>query len=201
MTQRKIKSLLAEIFFVCFCLFGCGYSVYQFWLSLNKALTKNEEQIATITFKYKTAQRKFEDDLIWDRLQQHSPIYDGDTIRTAPMSEATIYFNDGNVMNLYENTLAQVRLNDDGTNEIDFDGGQIEIQTSKTSGMKIKSGTSLVNIEKGTSVATDKTSSGSKELNVQVQSGTVALTDTVTGEVKANLKAGQTATMDKAGNV
>ena len=210
MTQKKIKSLLAEIFFVCFCLFGCGYSVYQFWLSLNKALTKNEEQIATITFKYKTAQRKFEDDLLWDRLQQNSPIYDGDTIRTAPLSEATIYFNDGNVMNLYENTLAQVRLNDDGTNEVDFDGGQIEIKTSKTSGMKIKSGTSVVSVQQGTSVAagtssaggtTGTTSSGSREINVQVQSGTVALTDTVTGEVKANLKAGQTASMDQSGNI
>ena len=204
MTQKKIKSLLAEIFFVCFCLFGCGYSIYQFWLSLNKALTKNEEQIATITFKYKTAQRKFEDDLLWDRLQQHSPIYDGDTIRTAPLSEATIYFNDGNIMNLYENTLAQVRLNDDGTNEVDFDGGQIEIQTSKSSGMKVKSGTSMVNIGQGASVSAGSDTSlgaGKGELNVQVQSGTVALTDTVTGEVKMNLKAGQTASMDSAGNV
>ena len=203
MTQKKIKSLLAEIFFVCFCLFGCGYSIYQFWLSLNKSLTKNEEKIAVITFKYKTAQRKFEDDLLWDRLQQNSPIYDGDTIRTSPLSEATIYFNDGNVMNLYENTLAQVRLNADGT-EVDFDGGQIEIQTSSSSGMKVKSGTSMVNIGQGASVSAGSgtsSESGKSELNIQVQSGKAALTDTVTGQVKMNLEAGQTASMDSAGNV
>lgn len=203
MTQKKIKSLLAEIFFVCVCLFGCGYSIYQFWLSLNKSLTKNEEKIAVITFKYKTAQRKFEDDLLWDRLQQNSPIYDGDTIRTSPLSEATIYFNDGNIMNLYENTMAQVRLNADGT-EVDFDGGQIEIQTSSSSGMKVKSGTSMVNIGQGASVSAGSDTSsatGKGDLNVQVQTGTVALTDTVTGEVKMNLNAGQTASMDSAGNV
>lgn len=216
MTQKKIKSLLAEIFFVCVCLFGCGYSFFQFWTSLNKSLTKNEEEIATISFKYKTAQRKFEDDLLWDRLQQNSPVYDGDTIRTAPLSEATIYFKDGNQMSLYENTLAQIYYKGDSA-EINFDGGQIEIQTTN-SNLKIKSGNSVIDIEQGTSITaetarpssqavTNSTENGKpvdknkNGLNIQVQNGSVQLTDSVTGEVKTNLQAGQSASMDSTGNI
>ncbi len=100
--QKKVKSKLNDILFVVVCLSCATYSFYTFWQSLNKSLIKNEKPIATITFKYKTAQRKFADDLIWDRLQQSSPVYEGDTIRTAPLSEATIHFADGNIMNLQE---------------------------------------------------------------------------------------------------
>lgn len=63
----------------------------------------NEQPIATITLKYKTAQRKFMDRVVWDRLRQDSPVYNGDTIHTATLSEANIWFNDGNVMELMEN--------------------------------------------------------------------------------------------------
>lgn len=58
----------------------------------------NEQPIATITFKYKTAPRKFMDRVVWDRLRQDSPVYNGDTIHTATLSEANIWFNDENVM-------------------------------------------------------------------------------------------------------
>ena len=203
MTQRKIKSLLAEIFFIFVCLFGFGYSIFQLWLNLNKSHTKSEENIAVLTFKYKTAQRKTEDDPLWDYIQQDSPIYDGDIIRTSPLSEATISFNDGSQINLYENTLVKVCKTADGS-EVQLDNGQLEVQTGNSNGMKVKSGTSLVNIDKKASVSAGletSSASGKKELNVQVQNGTAALTDTVTGSVKMKLNAGQTAAMDSAGNV
>lgn len=150
--QKKIKSRLAEIFFVFLCLFGSGWSVYSFWLDLNKSLTKkNEKPIATISFKYKTAQRKFIDDVMWDRLRQESPVYEGDTIRTAPLSEATIYFSDGNIMDLQENTMARISVKD-GTAEVEFQGGQINVQTNNSS-MKIRSGESVVELQQGAQVS------------------------------------------------
>lgn len=63
----------------------------------------NEQPIATITLKYKTVQRKFMDRVVWDRLRQNYPVYNGDTIHTATLSEANIWFNDGNVMEMIEN--------------------------------------------------------------------------------------------------
>lgn len=52
------------------CLIGVFLNSYLFYNSFFRALTKlNEEPIATITFKYKTAQRKFLDRVVWDRLR------------------------------------------------------------------------------------------------------------------------------------
>ena len=81
------------------CVLGAFFSSRQFYYNFFRSLTKlNEEPIATITFKYKTAQRKFLARVVWDRLRQNSPVYNGDTIHTSELSEATIWFKDGNVM-------------------------------------------------------------------------------------------------------
>ena len=101
--QKKAKSRLTEFLFVSICLIGAAASIWKFSQILNESLVKDEEPIANITFKWKVAQRQFLDDLLWDRLQQMSPVYNGDTIRTAPASEATIYFTDGNIIQLTTN--------------------------------------------------------------------------------------------------
>lgn len=117
--QKKIKSKQNDSLFKYFvitifiCLIGAFISSALFYKGFFRALTKlNEEPIATITFKYKTAQRKFLERVVWDRLRQNSPVYNGDTIHTENLAEATVYFIDGNVMNLSENTMAQVFLSE-----------------------------------------------------------------------------------------
>ncbi len=117
--QKKIKSKQNDSLFKYFvitifiCLIGAFISSALFYKGFFRALTKlNEEPIATITFKYKTAQRKFLERVVWDRLKQNSPVYNGDTIHTENLAEATVYFIDGNVMNLSENTMAQVFLSE-----------------------------------------------------------------------------------------
>ena len=118
--QKKIKSKQNDSLFKYFvitifiCLIGALIISSLFYKGFFRALTKlNEEPIATITFKYKTAQRKFLERVVWDRLRQNSPVYNGDTIHTENLAEATVYFIDGNVMNLSENTMAQVFLSED----------------------------------------------------------------------------------------
>jgi hypothetical protein len=158
--QKKTKSRLVDVLVILVCLAGSAVSVWQFWKELNRTLVKlNEEPIATITFKYNTAQRKFSDNLVWDRLRQNSPVYNGDTIRTADFSEATIYFSDGNIMDLSENTIARVSLNSGGGAAIDFSGGQISVQTSSDNGLTITSGTSVVDVVKGASLTASSVAS------------------------------------------
>lgn len=111
--SSRSRSKLRDLFWVAIavCLTGAVLNSLLFYKSFFRALTKlNEEPIATITFKYKVAQRKFIDRVVWDRLRQSSPVYNGDTIHTQNLSEATIWFTDGNVMELAENTMAQVFL-------------------------------------------------------------------------------------------
>ncbi len=80
-----------DLLVVLLCVGVIAFSLYLFWLSLNQVLVrKGEEPVATVTYKYKSAQRKLFDRAIWDRLRQASDVYNEDTIRTAPMSEATV---------------------------------------------------------------------------------------------------------------
>jgi hypothetical protein len=102
-----------------------------FQLDLNRTLSRlNERPIGTITWKYRAAQRRFIDRVLWDRLRRESPVYDGDSIRTAALSEAVVGFAEGGRIDLAENTFVQIFVRDalpridliEGT--IDADAGE-----------------------------------------------------------------------------
>ncbi len=152
--KRKIHTVLADISIVAFCLVGIYFSLYTFFQSLNQSLDKvNAEPIATISYKYKSAQRKLSDRVLWDRIKQDSPVYNGDIIRTATGSEATVTFFDGNKINLQEQTLAQFYYNEEGAS-IDFSGGEIAIEASDSgAGIQLSSGEASIKIEAGTSLS------------------------------------------------
>ena len=84
-------------------------ALYFFFQELNKRQQRNDSlPIATISYKKNSAQRKFEDRVLWDRLRQNSSVYNGDIIRTDPESEAIVSFVDGNNLSLIENTMVQI---------------------------------------------------------------------------------------------
>src|SRR5574344_3130850 len=136
------------------CLAGAVLSSVLFYRSFFQAFSRlNESPIATITFKYKTAQRKFLDRVVWDRLRQNSPVYNGDTIHTSTLSEATIWFKDGNVMDLSENTMAQVFLKEDKSLSAELAGGEALIDASGAEkGMTLGTGGVQVAVEAGASL-------------------------------------------------
>jgi len=137
------------------CVLGAFFSSRQFYYNFFRSLTKlNEEPIATITFKYKTAQRKFLARVVWDRLRQNSPVYNGDTIHTSELSEATIWFKDGNVMDLSEKTMAQVFVKDDNTLKASLAGGQAVIDSGgAASGMTLTAGGVDMQIDAGSTMS------------------------------------------------
>ncbi len=159
------------------CLIGFMYYVSLFNGVLNQSLDKiNEQPIGTITFKYKSAQRKLIDRVLWDRVKQNSPVYNGDIIRTAELSEATITFVDGNVIDLYEQSLAQVFLDLEEGTAIDFSGGGVSIDTSlSANGITLSSGSANVQVSKGSVLSavapTVATASTLNQLSLQMTSG------------------------------
>jgi len=179
--RLESKSLISDVLVTLLCLMGFYFSLYFFNQAINQSLDKiNETPIGIITFKNKTAQRKLLDRVLWDRLKQESPVYNGDIIRTAELSEATISFVDGNVMNLYEQTLAQVFLDLDGV-AVDFSEGGISLNTSATSGgMTLTSGNAAVQLTAGSSlhaVAAIQTADGIQKtpLSLQMLGGSASL--------------------------
>lgn len=196
-SKSSVLGFFLTLIFLLSCAAGAVWSIKKFYDSLNASLTKiNEKPIATITFKYKTAQRKFQERMIWDRLRQHSPVYDGDTIRTAPESEATIYFEDGNIMELGENTMAQVFFHD-GHVETSVSGGSFVVNSSGSSnGVLVNAGTSSVIVNAGSSIgASVSQESGT---SVKVASGQVVFTDE-NGITRA-MEEGQAIALDSNGD-
>lgn len=183
--SRLSNSLLLPFLITIFiCLIGASTNSWLFYKSFFRALTKqNEQPIATITFKYKTAQRKFLDRVVWDRLRQESPVYNGDTIHTAALSEATIWFNDGNVMDLMENTMAQVFLSEDQQAMVELEDGYATVDSSDAeNGMTLSSGGLQVAVKSGTSLSAGSVSQagaaggkGTSGLSVQVLKGSASL--------------------------
>jgi hypothetical protein len=125
-----------------------------FRIDLFRTLTRNTEQPAgVITFKYKAAQRRFTDRVLWDRLKRESPVYDGDFIRTADLSEATITFAGGAEVALAENSLVRLHL-DNRSARVGISGGGVSVNTvNAASDLSLASGDSLVRVETGAVVS------------------------------------------------
>ncbi|MDR1143741.1 MAG: hypothetical protein LBK77_05925 [Spirochaetaceae bacterium] len=163
--SRRFPAADAAVYFLC----GAGIAVclWLFFTDLNKSLVQlDKTPIATISFKYKAAQRRITDRVLWDRLQQHSPVYAGDLIRTADLSEATVYFPGRAEIDLLENSIIQVF-----PERIDLAWGDVSL-AAELKGVIITCGGNTLDIVPGT-VAT--ISSGEEGFSLNVIEGTVRL--------------------------
>ena len=134
MRQKKRQKLRASDFFITLlCLCVCGVSLWFFWKDLNSSSIRTDiDKIAIIHFKKNISQRKFNDRVVWERLQQDSELYNYDTVRTSDNAEAVIYFADGTKIDLNENTMIQIVVEEDGSVNLSVGNGNIEIDTTET---------------------------------------------------------------------
>lgn len=145
--MKSRGSLFSDALMSVFCAAGFCLCLFLFWRDINAAFFRMGEQpVGTITFRYNTVQRRFFDRVLWDRLRSESPVYQGDLIRTADLSEATITFPRGDMVDLDPNTLIQIFVDDDEV-RIDFSGGGIGVNT--LSGMSITSGDNVFTVDAG----------------------------------------------------
>ncbi|MBQ9630401.1 MAG: hypothetical protein IJR49_02310, partial [Treponema sp.] len=176
--------------FLCLC--GIAFCSYLFYKNFFRSLTKlNEAPIATITFKKKVAQRKFIDRVVWDRLQQNSPIYNGDTVRTAELSGALVSFASGAVLELEENTLAQFFQNDDGSFSANLGGGSFTAQAAEDgSVLSVSSGGQTLSMSQGASLFMQQQENG---VQLNILSGSASFAD------GASIEEGEALSMDEDG--
>lgn len=193
--KRNIHSRVKDALVVLFCLAGAAASLYAFARELNAALVKyNEGPVAVITFKHRTAQRRIAERVLWDRLRQESPVYNGDTIRTAELSEATLHFPDGNAVDLTENTMIQVVVNDSSTPEISLEGGSVLVTSREgSSSFALSSGGNRLDLASGSSAALSAGDTGG--LSVRVIAGSVETADGV------RVDSGSNALLSAAGQI
>lgn len=183
MTRKKTRYRfrLIDFLIVLICLSVSGYFGYLFWKDLNSTTTRTDkDQIATIEFKQRIAQRKFSDRVVWERLQNKSPLYNGDTLRTAALSEATVTFNNKAEIEVHENTMIQIFFTEDGGVKVNVGGGDIEIDTSTVENSGARNVQPVISIQTG---------SGSV-VNIQAGSKIAAATDSDTGIASFSLQEG-----------
>ena len=145
--KRSTRSRAKDLLVTLLCLSGATISLWLFWKDFTAVLEKlNDTPIATVTWKYKAAQRKFSDRLIWDRLQQDSLVYNGDTIRTAAGAETTVTFEHSELQ-LGENTIIQIQVDTDGMTSVNLSGGNLSANASSGSNMQLRSGNVTVALQ------------------------------------------------------
>jgi hypothetical protein len=127
------------------CCAGAFLSFWFFWTDLNRAINRNQAPVGTITFKHRAAQRRFADRVLWDRLRQDSPIYEGDFIHTAELSDATVTFHEGQKISLSENSLVQIRTQG-GRTVVDLASGNISLENAGQAAMVLVSGNKEVEL-------------------------------------------------------
>lgn len=185
--NRNSTSKIIDALIFVLCLSTAVFFLNLFWKDLNKMLSKNETPIATISYKRNNVQRKFQEKLAWDRIQENGFIYDGDTIRTTDDSEATITFPDGKVLDIFESSMVCLVMDKDKGLSVELSGESSRIlantkestEESKISIISKQTG-SKIELKSGSVISASAAPQG-KELQVQVDQGK-ALIVSKTGE-------------------
>ncbi|MBQ7158015.1 MAG: hypothetical protein IJS09_01125 [Treponema sp.] len=196
--RTRFKSPLRDALVVLLCMGTAAFFIFLFWKDLNHSSSRSDKDtIATITFKNRIAQRKFEDRVVWERVSQNAPLYDGDIIRTADLSSASIHFTDGTTLDLSENTMVQIYYSENGI-QVAVGGGDIQVDSSAQSkvALKLDDG-STVNVDAGASLAAKSDASGAKSL--EVKSGSAQIT-TESGSL-AEISSGESVSVEKGGEI
>ncbi|MDR1506869.1 MAG: hypothetical protein LBI67_07165 [Treponema sp.] len=173
-----------------FCGAGILFSLNLFRLDLFKTMTRLAEQpVGTISFKYRAAQRRFVDRVLWDRLRRESPVYEGDFIRTADLAEATVTFSGGVVIELEENSLIQIH----GDNRIGIGGGSVSASANSENELVLVSGDSVTAIGAGSAV---RAGVDGGDFTLRVVEGTAFFTG---GGESGTVSAGEIFVLDETG--
>jgi quercetin dioxygenase-like cupin family protein len=161
-----------DIFVVILFLSTAAMSIYIFWLDLTQTIeARDEEPAGIIVISNNVVQRRYADRVIWERLFVESPVYSGDLIRAADLSDATIHV-EKNQININENTLIRVQHSPDhnGSLEVDLREGNLSVVTgAEGTGVMLNLMGRQVQIESGTSLNAEL---GEEGIVVMVSEGT-----------------------------
>lgn len=131
-----------------------------------------EDVVGKVTFRKEIAQRKFSNQVIWDNIEQNSPVYNYDSLRTAENSEATIHLKDGTEISVNENSMILLEMTSKEL-DIKFSHGSISakrdnVDEDDVKDVKISSDTAVISIAKSDINLSQEMG---KELNLTVNKG------------------------------
>ncbi|MCX7677621.1 MAG: PQQ-binding-like beta-propeller repeat protein [Spirochaetes bacterium] len=129
---------------------ACSFFLYLDFTA--KIEVGDAEQIGIITYKKRLSQRKYGTQVIWEEIEQNSPVFVNDSLRTAERSEAVVKLNDGTTIELDENSMI-VLAKMEGAININFAQGSMMarrsgVVTEDMPAVNIVAGGTTVSVEK-----------------------------------------------------
>lgn len=134
--------------------------------------THKNKQIGSITFKRRTAQRKYDNQPVWELLSKDSPVYNHDRIRTSEGSLSVVYFKDKDEIVLDENTFVYLYENEEDEGTLEFLGGSIYAKGGNENSLVIVSGDSKIDVSDGEAFITK---GSDNQTTFTVTEGTISL--------------------------
>lgn len=125
----------------------------------------SQQVIGKVGFKSNVAQRRFKNEVVWRDIQQESPIYKLDYVRTDDDSEAVIRLNNGTVLELGASSMVLLDISEKSV-DIDFAYGSLSAKGDNK--LKIKSADKTVSTDQGD---LKLSKSGDENLNLSVKGG------------------------------
>ncbi|MDV6236024.1 hypothetical protein CH379_010360 [Leptospira ellisii] len=90
-----------------------------------------KESVGNITFKYRTAQRKLSDRMVWQDVEQNFPIFNHDSVRTDELSEAVVTLVSGTKFELDPRSMIVINLKEE-EEMFGLEEGSVKVHSSKT---------------------------------------------------------------------
>lgn len=133
-------------------------------------------EIGKITYKKRVSQRKYGNQVIWEDVENNTPVYINDSIRTSDLSEAVVRLQDGTSIELDENSMILL-AESSGSININFAQGTMyarraAVADPNAATVNITSGEATVSIEQSD---VKLSQSEDKQLNLTVSRGTAVL--------------------------
>jgi len=198
----RLADFLITIFFLL--LASAGIALFRQDL-LQTFSIQNREPAGIVIVKKNVVQRRLGDRVLWERLSNDSPVYPGDLIRVAEISFAALDI-ESNDIELDENTLIRISRSPDGEGfHIELSSGNISVSSGDT-GKNVSLGLNGRVIQTGLGTVLSA-SAGEKGTSVQVNSGTVRITENRNNRgvssreiFSREVSSGERITMDLDGN-
>ncbi|PJZ68458.1 iron dicitrate transport regulator FecR [Leptospira perolatii] len=180
------KSYKREIQVAVACSISLVLSLSLLYLESKSRGSSGKEIMGTVSFRYKTAQRKFPDRMLWEDLDQGMAVHDKDSIRTDEASEAIVYLNSGTQIELDPQSMVVLQLKENKENLELGEGSLLVINGKKA--LSVLTGSVGLNPKLDSVFRTTKSKDG---VRAEVQKGEIEWTEE--GIVKSTLVAGESA--------
>ena len=127
-----LSSLLRNGLVTLICLGGIGASLLFFRRDFNRTMQQMEEKpVGNVFYVNKTAQRYSAHYQKWERIQRHTPIYNGDILNSAVLSALKISFENGEILELSDNSSVKIAYNNEEPH-FELHEGEIQVQSNRS---------------------------------------------------------------------